>query len=208
MSKENRVSDKRLAQMIDDANLQYLAAGFPDLCSLWQDRIDAFTELQSLRSKPVAGVEVKPLEWQARGKFVEFARTAFGEYTVEYYEESDGCGWEAVYDETGTIGYFPRDIDAKAAAEADYRQRILSTLSLPAQEPVHPDDLAVDRFAAEMKAKLAKKRAEGRGGWDRKGECTAEFLSQLLREHVEKGDPVDVGNLAMMLQQRGERITK
>ncbi|TCL70599.1 hypothetical protein [Rhizobium sp. BK251] len=74
-------------------------------------------------------------------------------------------------------------------------------------ETAHPDDEAVDRFAAAMKAKLAKKRAEGRGGWENKDECSAEFLSFLLREHVDKGDPVDVGNLAMMLQQRGERIS-
>lgn len=68
------------------------------------------------------------------------------------------------------------------------------------------DNYAVDRFADAMKIKLAEKRAQGRGGWDRKGECTAEFLSELLREHVEKSDPLDVGNLAMMLHQRGERI--
>lgn len=79
--------------------------------------------------------------------------------------------------------------------------------STSAAEPVaHPDDLAVDRFAAAMKAKLAKKRAEGRGGWERKDECSNGFLSQLLREHIGKGDPVDVGNLAMMIHQRGERI--
>lgn len=70
---------------------------------------------------------------------------------------------------------------------------------------MHPDDLAVDRFAAAMKAKLAKKRDEGRGGWDGPT-CTAVFLSQRLREHVEKDDPLDVGNIAMMLHQRGERI--
>lgn len=70
---------------------------------------------------------------------------------------------------------------------------------------MHPDDLAVDRFAAVMKAKLARKRVEGRGGWDGP-DCDADTLSRMLREHVEKGDPVDVGNLAMMLHQRGERI--
>lgn len=74
------------------------------------------------------------------------------------------------------------------------------------REACHPDDVAVDRFAAAMKAKLAKKRAEGRGGWDNKDDCSQLFLTSLLREHVEKGDPVDVGNLAMMLHQRGERI--
>ena len=56
----------------------------------------------------------------------------------------------------------------------------------------HPDDLAVDRFAAAMKAKLAQ--------------CSGEYLSLLLVEHIEKGDPLDVGNLAMMLHQRGERV--
>jgi|GEM_PF-3709529 len=71
----------------------------------------------------------------------------------------------------------------------------------------HPDELAVDRFAAAMKAKLAKKRDEGRGGWEDKDDCSQLYLSQLLREHVEKGDPVDVGNLAMMLHQRQDRIS-
>ncbi|MBD9542904.1 hypothetical protein IB276_26005 [Ensifer sp. ENS04] len=73
----------------------------------------------------------------------------------------------------------------------------------PSIVAVHPDDLAVDSFAAAMKAKLAKKRAEGRGGWENPSECSIAYLSELLRDHVNKGDPVDVGNLAMMIQQRG-----
>lgn len=77
--------------------------------------------------------------------------------------------------------------------------------SLKSQPAQHPDDAAVDAFAAAMKAKLAKKRAEGYGGWNT-SECTQEMLSAMLRNHVSKGDPVDVGNLAMMLHQRGEGI--
>jgi hypothetical protein len=85
-------------------------------------------------------------------------------------------------------------------------------------EAVAWDDLAVDRFAYAMKAKLAKKRAEGYGGWDHKipdrgldgrgfhYECPNSFLSEKLREHVDKGDPVDVANFAMMLHQRAESI--
>lgn len=72
----------------------------------------------------------------------------------------------------------------------------------------HPDDIAVDRFAAAMKAKLASKRDEGRGGWDDPDQCSIEWLSELLRSHVEKADPVDVGNFAMMIHQRGGRICK
>jgi hypothetical protein len=71
----------------------------------------------------------------------------------------------------------------------------------------HPDDAAVDRFAAAMKDKLAEKRRQGYGGWDRPSECRLEFLSRKLRQHVAKGDPVDVANFAMMLHQRGSMIT-
>ncbi|MDQ4680220.1 DUF551 domain-containing protein, partial [Stenotrophomonas maltophilia group sp. RNC7] len=39
-----------------------------------------------------------------------------------------------------------------------------------------------------------------------KDECSAEYLSYLLIQHIWKGDPVDIANLAMMLQQRGDRI--
>lgn len=70
----------------------------------------------------------------------------------------------------------------------------------------HPDDEAVTRFAGAMIDKLAQKREEGRGGWEDKEECSQEHLSHLLRNHVMKGDPVDVANLAMMLHQRGEGI--
>lgn len=75
----------------------------------------------------------------------------------------------------------------------------------PALEAQRVDEEAVDRFAAEMKRKLAAARAKGRGGWNTDA-CTAERLSVMLREHVEKGDPVDVANFCMMLQQRGERV--
>ena len=81
-----------------------------------------------------------------------------------------------------------------------------SALSQPHPADEHPDDRVVDRFAVAMKAKMAKKRAEGRGGWDNRDECSSEYLSYLLIQHCLKGDPLDVGNLAMMLHQRGDRI--
>lgn len=71
----------------------------------------------------------------------------------------------------------------------------------------HTDDIAVDRFAAAMKAKLAEKRAQGYHGWDDPEDCTIEHLRNLLVKHVGKGDPVDVGNFAMMIHQRGGRIS-
>lgn len=75
---------------------------------------------------------------------------------------------------------------------------------LAALEPQHSDDAAIDVFATAMKAKMARKRAEGRGGWDDPEDCPADFLRKGLVKHVSKGDPVDVGNFAMMLFNRRE----
>ncbi|MFS2103583.1 hypothetical protein [Ralstonia sp. Ralssp135] len=68
----------------------------------------------------------------------------------------------------------------------------------------HPDDVAVDRFAAAMKEKLAQAREKGRGGWE---QCDPVELSIMLREHVEKGDPRDVANFCMFLWSLGKPIT-
>lgn len=68
----------------------------------------------------------------------------------------------------------------------------------------HPDDIAVDKFAEAMKEKLANQRAKGYKGWDDKELCPDGSLQPLLVNHVYKGDPVDVGNFAMMLFNRNE----
>ena len=68
------------------------------------------------------------------------------------------------------------------------------------------DDGHIDQFAYAMKRKMSEAGRKGRSGWHRKDECSAEDLSRMLREHVEKGDPVDVANFCMMLHQRSERI--
>lgn len=78
----------------------------------------------------------------------------------------------------------------------------------PAAEPqpvAHPDDAAVDALAVLMKAKLAKQRKKGYGGWETP-ECTQRRLSTLLRDHIDKGDPVDVANFCAFLSARGEGI--
>lgn len=81
--------------------------------------------------------------------------------------------------------------------------------ALAARQPVgdqHPDDVAVDAFAATMKAKMAEARAKGPGGWEDPTQCSGDDLTRMLRDHVEKGDPRDVANFCMMLHQRGEAI--
>lgn len=75
------------------------------------------------------------------------------------------------------------------------------------QKDLHSDDFAVDRFATAMKAKLARSRQKGRGGWDDKTQCSGEHLANLLVEHLAKGNEgtlEDVANFAMMLHHRGE----
>ena len=66
----------------------------------------------------------------------------------------------------------------------------------------HSDDDAVDRFAGAMREKMRTSREKGRAGWEK---CDPDVLRKLLRVAVEKGDPVDVGDFAMMLHDRGER---
>lgn len=44
----------------------------------------------------------------------------------------------------------------------------------------HPDDEAVDRFAAWMKAKLADARAKGLGGLEDKAKVSDQAMSDML----------------------------
>lgn len=66
----------------------------------------------------------------------------------------------------------------------------------------HPDDGAILAFAVAMKLKMAKQRTKGYAGWQT---CDHEELQKRLVDHVSKGDPVDVGNFAMMLYNMGAR---
>lgn len=88
-----------------------------------------------------------------------------------------------------------------------FKSLILNNYKRAAAVMRHSDDYAVDCFAAAMKAKMAKKRGEGRSGWQDTEACSADYLNTLLCEHIVKGDPVDVGNLCMMLFNRGEATT-
>ena len=97
-------------------------------------------------------------------------------------------------------------VDGQSACEFAKALNDSPSTSLASRD-AHPDDLAVDRFAAAMKTKLAGARDKGRSGWDNHELCSAEFLADLLVGHVSKGNAgnlEDVANLAMMLHQRGD----
>lgn len=67
---------------------------------------------------------------------------------------------------------------------------------------IHKDDLAVDEFAAAMKARLAeKRRLYGKSGWQTDDPS---LLAERLKTNLtEKANPLDVANYAMMLFIRG-----
>ncbi|WP_244131569.1 hypothetical protein [Burkholderia gladioli] len=98
-----------------------------------------------------------------------------------------------------------KEAPAVAAAWKMWQAARASQAAAPAEarEP-HADDVAVDEFAIEMKAKMAAARAKGRSGWET---CAPADLSRMLREHVEKGDPRDVANFSMMLYHHGAPIS-
>ncbi|CAM5420808.1 hypothetical protein ATER59S_02392 [Aquamicrobium terrae] len=126
-----------------------------------------------------------------------------GEYDAHFFICCDHCGIEQreEYRHDAITAW-----NRRASPQPANPAQVTDAMVAGGRAVAHPDDLAVDRFAAAMKIKLAKKRSEGRGGWDNRDECTAEHLSYLLVQHIIKGDPLDVGNLAMMLHQRGDRI--
>lgn len=111
-------------------------------------------------------------------------------------------------------GPVPEDLEGLSSgleSAIDIAANMLAKISdsrsapIPQQPEAEGDDIAVDRFAEAMKAKMAAARAKGRGGWEGPT-CNAEILSRMLRDHVEKGDPRDVANFCMMLWNRGEAI--
>jgi len=87
----------------------------------------------------------------------------------------------------GTIRYTLEDVLARTAVNQ------------------HPDDEAVDRFAAAMHAKMAAARAKGKEGWDDPERCTDDRLLNLLNAGYLARDWVDVANYAMMLWARGAK---
>lgn len=73
----------------------------------------------------------------------------------------------------------------------------------------HSDDIAVSRFAIQMRHKMARSRMKGRDGWDDPALCSDETLARLFMGHVQKsnaGNYADLANFCMMLYSRGARM--
>ncbi|WP_229636545.1 hypothetical protein ACTACN_12830 [Pseudomonas syringae] len=96
-------------------------------------------------------------------------------------------------------------IDTPDAAQYLADLEAFCSRPFPAQVDQHPNNQAVDAFAAAMKTKLAKARAKGRHCW-----CESwvqdKQLAELMVGHIPKGNAgnfEDIANFAMMLHQRG-----
>jgi hypothetical protein len=67
----------------------------------------------------------------------------------------------------------------------------------------HADRVGFNRFTAAMRERLDEARnVEGRGGWNRAGECSIERLTELYNRAVASGNLVNVANYAMMIWNR------
>ena len=116
---------------------------------------------------------------------------------------------KAMQDATDSLKALLDDKNAQAVSDAlESIETLRAALAEPAPEPekdvaAYLDNLSVDRFAEAMKDKMAKQRAKGYSGWNTDA-CPTKRLQKMLAEHVGKGDPIDVGNIAMMLWTRKE----
>ena len=89
-----------------------------------------------------------------------------------------------------------------------YRKILVSCGCRAAGECNHNDfawkialDACVDGFAEALRRRLYQKFLEGKSGWDNRAWPKEDILRQ-LREHVDKGDMIDVANFAMFAWNR------
>lgn len=146
-------------------------------------------------------------EWQSAGaQCVGVGPVITTEMKIECMGEFSWQEEAPYYDEDGEV----HDHVATHVVPWDICKDIYKRMAKCAPQPgnsAHPDDLAVDRFAEAMKKKMAQKRKEGRWGWEEKESLRVGSLQKMLINHLSKGDPVDVGNFAMMLWNRGELVS-
>src|SRR5690606_27225624 len=147
------------------------------------------TRLCALTAEPQPSVKVKPLDEDDYEEIISAA-------AINMRKATSGI--------RGQVVTVQDSLDWWVMKETE--RRILSALTAGKPEQ-HPDDEAVDCFAAAMKAKLKWEREErGRYGWNDPEVCSEEYLAKLLIEHLAKGNEgnfEDIANFCMMLHQRG-----
>lgn len=127
MSKENRLSDERLAVLVTLLEQRDTKPPFHEIASI-------LAELRSLRSGPIAGVAVKSLNWILVKPDYWQAVTPFGTFSV-VAQPCFGKPWRTFSptDWEGFIGDGAEELKEKI--EISYSKRILSALAYSEQEP-------------------------------------------------------------------------
>ena len=153
-------------------------------------------------------LETRPLERSFRYTSIDLADPG-AQYSAEEvrdlytatYPELANAAIEGPEQKEGKLVYtFRRPVGTKGVARAaDIRITEVS-------DSKTADSLGVARFAEAMKKKLSRKRREGKRGWNRTPEsgwgCSVRELEQMLKQHLAKGDVIDVANFCMMVWNR------
>ncbi|WP_186079496.1 hypothetical protein [Burkholderia gladioli] len=200
----DEVRDSRLdSQYLAGVTAGWNAANADDpnaaLGKIHASRADYLRPLRDWQKAGRPGVPASPATAAAQEHYDEIKATLSGAHAIME-------NVAAIERRVGPLGSHARGYTHKLTAALRHLDALAAGRVAPAtaeaSEP-HSDDIAVDAFAAAMKAKMAAARAKGRSGWET---CTPADLSRMLRDHVEKGDPRDVANFCMMLHHHGASI--
>ena len=144
---------------------------------------------------------------------IESAEPKFkvGDKVYKYGETDVKTVLEVFEDGYMRISNYPHRVNHEVLCHATPKNHAVLSKPFPAIEFEQPltqadiDNEAVDKLAQAMKNKLAKKREQGYHGWET---CKHGDLVQLLINHVDEGDPIDVANFCAFLFARGEQLTQ
>ena len=180
---------------------------FSDTGSIRWCLMSRFEPVLEPAENPLQGVELTP-EFEAEASYPKFKvgdRVYYGsEPDVLTILEFDVDGLARMDSWAGFV-----DSSRLCHATLENYERLQATFpgtkfeKPPTQADI--DNEAVDKLAQAMKNKLAKKREQGYHGW---ATCKHGDLVQLLINHVDKGDPIDVANFCAFLFARGEQLTQ
>ena len=168
------------------------------------DLIALLTDLSKSAETPLQNIELTP-------EF-EVVEPTFkvGDKVYKYGETDVKTVLEVFEDGYMNLSNYPHLVNHESichATQENYEKLCSLFECIDFEQPPTQADIdneAVDKLAKAMKDKLAEKREQGYHGWET---CKHGDLVQLLINHVDEGDPVDVANFCAFLFSRGEKLT-
>lgn len=168
---------------------------------------DHFEPVLEPAENPLQDVELTP-EFETEASEFKFE---VGNKVYKYGETDVKTVLEVFEDGYMRISNYPHRVNHEVLCHATPENHAVLSRPFPAIEFEQPptqadiDNAAVDKLAQAMKDKLAEKREQDYHGW---ATCKHGDLVQLLINHVDKGDPIDVANFCAFLFARGEPLTE